>query len=195
MREKTFDSAAEPIAKSAAERPETVKQPHPTDPRRWADGTQRPGVDSLARKHPKFATNTAAVQEWLREKRAAIIADRGGPQALSTALESAAGELAFVLFVLDQWQAHFIQKGLTTKGGRVRSAYQSYLSTLDRYIRLAQMIGLERRARRTQTPVEWLESLDGKGPEAPDDENAPAADAQTGQTSDRQAETKERAGD
>ena len=64
--------------------------------------------------------------------------------------------MKYVLFVLDQWKEHFIENGLTTKRGRVRSAYASYLSTLDRYIRLAQMIGLERRVRRAQSPIEWL---------------------------------------
>jgi hypothetical protein len=75
----------------------------------------------------------------------------------------ACGELAFAKFALDQWKQHFIEKGLTTPRGRVRSAYASYLSTLDRYIRLAQMIGLERRARKTQTPAEWLAGLDERG--------------------------------
>lgn len=107
-----------------------------------------------------MATNTAAIQQRVRSDADAIIADRGGRDALSTVMIAASTELAFVMFVLDQWKHHFIAKGLTTERGRVRSAYASYLSTLDRYIRLAGMIGVDRQAKRAQSPREWLESLD-----------------------------------
>lgn len=153
-------AGVEPIRETADEAPEPGnKAAHPLYSNRWADGTQRLHADGIARKHPKMATDTADVQQRLREDRDAIIADRGGAENLSRILISASGELAFVLFALDQWKAHFIDKGLTTRRGRVRSAYASYLSTLDRYIRLAQMVGLDRRPRRVPSPAEWLDSL------------------------------------
>jgi hypothetical protein len=159
MRELLLDSTAEPNAESAPELAESAKRPHPTDPRRWADGTQRPNVDGIARKHPAMRTDRAAVQQWLREKAESIIGDRGGHDGLSTLQIDSAGELAFVLFVLSQWRDHFIEKGLTSPRGRVRSAFPSYLATLDRYIRLAQMLGIDRKAKQAPSPAEWLESL------------------------------------
>src|SRR5687768_6959850 len=100
MRELLLGSAADPTTQSAAEQAESAlgKRPHPNDPRRWADGTQRPNVDGIARKHPKMRADSAAVQQWLREKADSIAADRGGREALSTLQVDGAGELAFLLF-------------------------------------------------------------------------------------------------
>jgi hypothetical protein len=160
-----------PSGESMPEQPESGKVPHPTDPRRWADGTQRAGVDSIARKHPHLKSDTAAIRQQIQDKAESHIADRGGRDNLSAAVTDACGELAFVLFLLSQWREHFIDKGLTTKGGRVRSAYSPYLATLDRYIRLAQLVGLERRARRAMSPADWLQSLPDPLPQTDDAEH------------------------
>lgn len=55
---------------------------------------------------------------------------------------------------------------ITTKG-KARALYTSYLSSLDREIRLAQVLGLERRAATVPTLVEWMK--DRTAPKGGDD--------------------------
>jgi hypothetical protein len=65
-----------------------------------------------------------------------------------------------------------MQGGPVTSKGKTRGLLQAWGSFFDRELRAAEKLGLVRRARRTQTPVEWLESLGEK--EAPmNDDHAP----------------------
>src|SRR5437667_2647984 len=55
-REVRDQAAVEPLPGHESEGRETVKQPHATDPGRWADGTTRLG-NQVARKHGRFAAS------------------------------------------------------------------------------------------------------------------------------------------
>jgi hypothetical protein len=49
--------------------------------------------------------------------------------------------------------------GFMTSKGKARALLSTWGAAFDRELRAADKLGLQRRARRTQTPIEWLESL------------------------------------
>jgi hypothetical protein len=138
------------------------KQPHPTDPHRWADGTLRAGNDNAvktgvysaaaraqaATKPSDFARQT--VDDFI----AGVIADMGGESELSSI------ELAYIEVLRDlsitrqMFVADLIRRGLFTSKGRVRSAYGQLLATVDRWDRIAQRLGTERQPKQV-TPLEY----------------------------------------
>jgi hypothetical protein len=61
--------------------------------------------------------------------------------------------------------------GFMTAKGKARALLATWGSAFDRELRAAERLGLVRRARRTQTPVEWLESLDDKEQHTDEAEN------------------------
>ena len=138
------------------------KQPHPRHPDRWADGTVR--VDNqVARKHgaDSAAVKRGEVPADLRQSiddfRAGLIADQGGATALTTL------ELAYILRLTEievccrLLQNDLVNRGLHTQKGRVRSSYEKYLATLDRWDRLAQRVGVDRRAKQIPSLQDYLE--------------------------------------
>jgi hypothetical protein len=50
--------------------------------------------------------------------------------------------------------------GFMTAKGKARALLSTWGAAFDREMRAAERLGLVRRARRTQTPIEWLQSLD-----------------------------------
>src|SRR5258708_4540609 len=89
MRERMQHSESDPIADSAADAPKPAKQPHPTDPRRFADGTQRRDAPGLATKHGGYVRGQrppelAAVVGDLDGFRAQLETDQGGRDELHT---------------------------------------------------------------------------------------------------------------
>ena len=136
-----------PIAECAPAVPESVseKQPHPTDPRRWADGTQRPGAVSLNRKYPRVERDDAAVALVITQTVDAIARDRGGRDNLTTLQQRAIDHVVECDLLLQAWREYFRENRPYTRQGRMRTGYTAYLSTLDRWMRLAQIVGLDRR--------------------------------------------------
>lgn len=158
-----------PITTCEAEAPSReaapVRPPHATDPRRWADGTQRPGAPSLARKYPQVQTDDPAVARHLAEEAARIVEDRGGRECLSTLALKQIDRLVVLGLFVEHWEAFFLRAGIHTKHGRVRSGYvQGYLRTLDSFARLAQQIGVTRETRPVRLSTrQWLEGDDQTG--------------------------------
>jgi hypothetical protein len=72
--------------------------------------------------------------------------------------------------------------GFVTAKGNARALLSTWGAAFDREMRAAERLGLVRRARRTQTPIEWLRSLDDneQHKEEDDDEQAPDAEQQPG---------------
>jgi hypothetical protein len=76
-----------------------------------------------------------------------IIADKGGASNLSTFKREYAQRARDLRVMLDLILQELVRNGLTTKGGRVRSAVSKYLEIFDRFDKVAQRLGLERDAR------------------------------------------------
>jgi hypothetical protein len=130
-----------------------TKQPHQQSSDRFADGTVQPG-NQTARTHGVYAFEArgpAALPDVLRqtveEFRAAVIADRGGASELSTLEAAYIRRLSEVETVARLLAADLATRGLTTEHGRVRGTFSRWLECLDRWDRLAQRVGTDRRAR------------------------------------------------
>lgn len=82
--------------------------------------------------------------------------------------------------------------GFMTAKGKARALLSTWAAAFDREMRAAERLGLVRRARRTQTPIEWLESLgnDQQQQEGHDDEHALDSAQQTEQTETAETEIK-----
>jgi hypothetical protein len=78
---------------------------------------------------------------------AGIIADKGGANNLTTLKRELAQQARNFRVMLDLILHDLVRNGVTTKGGRVRSAVSKYLEIFDRFDKVAQRLGLERDAR------------------------------------------------
>lgn len=121
------------------------KQPHPLYPERWSDGTQRPAVNGIARKYPKVDRDDAAVALVITQTVDAIARDRGGRENLTTLQQRAIDHVVECDLLLQAWRNYFREQRPFSRQGRMRTGYTAYLSTLDRWMRLAQIVGMERR--------------------------------------------------
>lgn len=134
-----------------------VKQPHGKFPGRWADGTAAP-ANQLARTELGAVKQHASLLVTRRDEiKARVCTDLGvGDDGLSAALEGLVVRYAETSILADSYFEHLEQQGgpLTSRG-RQRSAMSGYLQVLDRQVRLAQLIGLERR----QRPVNPLDAI------------------------------------
>ena len=161
----------DPISTSEADAPVTCRKCGETNPPESAI-CRNPRcrgalpANQLAREFPKVDTEDPAIRQQLAEETARHIADRGGREEFSTAMIRLCERTAVAGLFVESWERFFMQAqerggagiSIFTKHGRVRSGYQQgYLATLDRYMRLAQLIGLDRRPRKVESPLEWLE--------------------------------------
>jgi hypothetical protein len=107
-----------------------------------------------------------------REQVQAITADLGGDAELSALCRVAIREAARVEVILAALGDELLEHGVLTGKGRTRSATSLYLKTLDRFLKVSGVLGLERRARRVPTLAEYL---DARTPQisAPTDEDEP----------------------
>lgn len=87
------------------------------------------------------------VAQTVAEFRAGVIADRGGESELSTLDAAYIRRLSEVETVARLLAADLASRGLTTPKGRVRSTFTRWMECLDRWDRLAQRVGTDRRAR------------------------------------------------
>ena len=88
---------------------------------------------------------------------AGIIADHGGEATLTTLEKAYIKKLADVDITIHLLAADISRRGLLTPAGGVRNVYDKFLAGLDRWDRLAQRIGLGRRARTVPTPLDYIQ--------------------------------------
>ena len=88
---------------------------------------------------------------------AGIISDRGGDEALSTLEKAYIRKLADVDITIHLLAADIARRGLLTPAGGVRNVYDKFLAGLDRWDRLAQRLGLGRRARQVPDPLDYIQ--------------------------------------
>ena len=148
------------------------KTPHPDHADRWADGTVR-AENQVARKHgaDSAAVRRGEVPPELRQSiddfRGGLISDHGGPGALTTLESAYILRLTEVEVVLRLLQNDLVHRGLHTPRGRVRSSFDKFLATIGLWDRLAQRVGVDRRARQVQSPQEFFEQrMDPTPPDA-----------------------------
>ena len=86
------------------------------------------------------------LRQTVEEFRESVIADRGGPSELSTLESAYIRRLSEVETVARLLAADLASRGLTTPKGRVRGTFSRWLEAIDRWDRLAQRIGTDRRS-------------------------------------------------
>jgi hypothetical protein len=124
------------------------------------DTTGRVGKgNTLALKGGQYSR---ALQEdaapWREAQIAAITADLGDDA--STLKRHTVEQLGTVLVILRFLGGNLMADGPLTGKGKQRAATTAYLQTVDRFMRLASTLGLERHTRSVTNPVDWIE---GKG--------------------------------
>ena len=136
--------------------------PHPTHPQMCERGHALPG-NQLHRTHGTYSfrdRGAAALPDELRqtvdEFRESVIADRGGSSELSTLEAAYIRRLAEVETVARLLATDLASRGLTTPKGRVRGTFSRWLECLDRWDRLAQRVGTDRRSRAVSSLRDYL---------------------------------------
>jgi hypothetical protein len=89
-----------------------------------------------------------------------VIADHGGEATLTTLEKAYIKKLADVDITVQLLAADIARRGLLTPSGGVRNVYDKFLAGLDRWDRLAQRIGLGRRARQVPNPLDFIQGHD-----------------------------------
>jgi len=97
------------------------------------------------------------VRVWHREQVAAITRDLGGDDQLTAVKRSMVRELARVEVILASLGDELLERGVMTGKGKTRAAATLYLKTLDRFEKVARLIGLEGRTKQVPNPADWLE--------------------------------------
>jgi len=92
---------------------------------------------------------------WRVEQITAIRADLGDD--ISTLKGHTIEQLGTVLVILRFLSESLMAEGPLTAKGRQRAAGSAYNQMLDRYLRIVQLLGLERRQRQVPNPVDWAE--------------------------------------
>jgi hypothetical protein len=106
----------------------------------------------------QHGAHSAQMQEqaepWRQEQIAAIRADLGDD--VSTLKAHTIEQAATALVILRHLTQNISGSGVLTAKGKRRAAVTVYMHTLDRYVRLVQLLGLERSAKPTLTLDEHL---------------------------------------
>ena len=92
----------------------------------------------------------------LREREAAILADLGGAENVSTTRAELVTRFVQASAIADSLGDQIVRGGVTSAKGRPRAAVSLYLSVLDRLTRMASAIGLERQQKRAASLAEVL---------------------------------------
>lgn len=99
------------------------------------------------------------VREAIAEKRQAIAADLGGEAALSQLQRDVLDRYLDLDGLASFQAAELARHGMTTSKGRARALFSAFLQTTDRQVRLAQLLGLERRERAVPSLSDYLDEL------------------------------------
>lgn len=109
-----------------------------------------------------------------------LISDQGGLSEMSTLRRSGAAKIRDVEILAAVAKAHVVKHTLDTPTGR--EAFGKYLAALDRWIRLAALLGLDRRERDAMTLDDYLSQSDpaedhdtADAVPVPDDDREPEA--------------------
>jgi hypothetical protein len=147
--------------------------PHPMHTGICARGHALP-LNQLRRTHGAYSfrdRGATALPDVLRqtvdEFRESVIADRGGASELSTIAAAYIRRLAEVETVARLLGADLASRGLTTPKGRVRGTFSRWLECLDRWDRLAQRVGTDRRSRSVSSLRDYL--AQAHAPTTPED--------------------------
>lgn len=100
-----------------------------------------------------------ALAAFHRDRVDAITKDLGGAAGLSTSSAQLVAELARVQLFTEALGENVMQHGALTGRGKTRAAVNVYLTLLERQVKLAQMLGLDRKQKELntpQSPAEWL---------------------------------------
>lgn len=139
--------------------PVAEKTPHPIYPDRWRDGTVRAGNEVALKHGMRRFEQRGELPPDLRvtteEFRESLISDQGGAEELTAIRAGYVRRLTEVETCVRLLSNDLVQRGLFTPRGRVRNTYSRLLETIDRWDRLAQRLGLERKTRRVPTPHEY----------------------------------------
>lgn len=96
------------------------------------------------------------LRQTVEEFRNAVIGDRGGTSELSTLDAAYIRRLSEVETVARLLAGDLASRGLMTPKGRVRSTFSRWLECLDRWDRLAQRVGTDRRSRNVTSLSAYL---------------------------------------
>jgi hypothetical protein len=91
-----------------------------------------------------------------------MLVDLGGEDGLSQLSLGLVERAAQLSVMLDVYEADFEARGMWTARGRQRTSVATYLSILDRYDKLAQRLGLERRSKHVGDTLDiqgWMERV------------------------------------
>jgi hypothetical protein len=94
----------------------------------------------------------------LDTRRAQILADKGGRESLSQLTVDGIEKAVTVHALLNHVGNKLVADGLFGERGRPRPALAAYCQLLDRWVRLATLLGLERRPKDAQTLDAYLRS-------------------------------------
>jgi hypothetical protein len=103
-------------------------------------------------------TLAAELRAELAEFREGVERDQGGAEELTTLGAGYVRRLSEVEAICVLLGADLQTRGLLTRRGRVRSTYNAFLQAIDRWDRLAQRLGLARKAKPVQTLEQYLQA-------------------------------------
>lgn len=91
------------------------------------------------------------------EFREGLVADQGGADDLTTLRSGYIRRLCEIEVCVRLLQNDLVSRGLFTPRGRVRGTYDKFLATIGQWDRLAQRLGVDRRARQISPLQAYLE--------------------------------------
>ena len=154
------ESATRPPATAGVVNTPGMRSGRDQDAQRDAQGRFLPGNQVAYRHGVKLFERRAELPSALRDAldgfRDALVADQGGYRELTTVRQGYVERLVATEGVLRLLEGDLAQRGMLTPKGRVRSTYTAWLAALDRWDRLAQRLGLDRRASKVPTLDAYL---------------------------------------
>ena len=122
---------------------------------RQQNGQAGPG-NTLNLRHGLHSTQFLAqpdIEEWHREEVAAITSDLGGEAQLSALQTASVREAARLVVILGALGGELLEHGVLTGKGQCRAATNTYLTVLDRFLRMTGTLGLARPGQEGAEPV------------------------------------------
>src|SRR4051812_4542647 len=125
---------------------------------RLSDGTMGVG-NTVALKtglRSKLLLEQPDIAAWHRDEVEAITTDLGGDAELTTLARANIREAARLEVILAALGTELLEGGVLTGKGHMRAATTVYLQVLDRFTRLSQTLGLDRKSKRVPSLAEVL---------------------------------------
>jgi hypothetical protein len=99
---------------------------------------------------------TPELREQMAEFRDALVADQGGEGELTALRAGYVRRLVELETMSRLFSEDLRRKGLFTERGHTRAAFRAFLETIDRWDRIAQRLGIDRRAKPAPTLADIL---------------------------------------